>query len=144
MKKILLATVICLSVVAQAAEDKAKKDAKPESKAAAAPAAGKAPDTKPNTGGAAETPGTGKSHQISQKDKKFSVTEIKVKAGDSIVFKNDEKELTHNVYSLGPKNAFDIKVQAPGKSSTVPFNEKGVTDVECAIHPNMKLKVTVE
>lgn len=83
-------------------------------------------------------------HVISQKDKKFSQTSIKIKAGDSIVFKNDEKDLTHNVFSLGPKNGFDIQVQEPGKSSTVKFEEKGKTDIECAIHPNMKLKVEVE
>lgn len=83
-------------------------------------------------------------HVVVQKDKKFSTTALKVKSGDTVVFKNDEKDLTHNVYSLGPKNAFDIQVQEPGKSSSVTFKEKGTTEVECAIHPNMKLKVDVE
>lgn len=91
---------------------------------------------------------------ITQKDKKFttsqggrapaSVANIKIKAGDSVTFKNEETDVTHNVYSLGPKNAFEIQVQEPGKSSTVQFKEKGSTDVECAIHPGMKIKVDVE
>ncbi|OFZ29485.1 MAG: hypothetical protein A2622_07090 [Bdellovibrionales bacterium RIFCSPHIGHO2_01_FULL_40_29] len=81
---------------------------------------------------------------ISQKDKKFDKAAIKIKKGDKIVFKNNEKDITHNVFSLGPKNAFELKTQAPGTASTVEFKEPGTTDVECAIHTNMKLKVTVE
>ncbi len=81
---------------------------------------------------------------IVQKDKKFDQTEIKIKKGDKIVFKNDEKDITHNVFSLGPKNAFELKTQAPGSTSTVEFKEPGTTEVECAIHTGMKLKVTVE
>jgi plastocyanin len=91
---------------------------------------------------------------ITQKDKKFSATQggrapasvnaIKIKAGDSLTFKNEETDVTHNVYSLGPKNSFEIQVQEPGKSSTVQFKEKGTTEVECAIHPGMKIKVEVE
>lgn len=91
--------------------------------------------------------------EIVQKDRKFlktekgkddQITKIKLKVGDSITFKNEEKEITHNVYSLGPKNSFEIQVQEPGKKSTINFKEKGTTDVECAIHPSMKLKVEVE
>ena len=70
--------------------------------------------------------------------------EIKIKVGDSINFKNDEKDITHNVFSLGPTNGFELKSQAPGKSSKVEFKTAGQTDVECTIHQNMKLKVIVE
>jgi len=102
-------------------------------------------DKKETTGKPTEPPsGTGKVHVISQKDKKFNIDKIKVKAGDKIQFKNDEKDMTHNVFSLSPNNTFDIQVQEPGGSSTVEFKTKGVTEVECAIHPNMKLKVEVE
>jgi plastocyanin len=89
-------------------------------------------------------PGFAASYDIIQNDKKFDKTEIKIKAGDTIVFKNTEKDITHNVFSLGPTNAFELKTQAPGSSSPVKFDKKGTTDVECAIHTNMKLKVTVE
>lgn len=80
---------------------------------------------------------------IRQKDKKFDKTTIEVEPGDKIIFHNDEKDVTHNVYSLGPKNQFELKTQAPGSSSEVEFKEEGETEVECAIHPNMKLKVKV-
>jgi plastocyanin len=85
-----------------------------------------------------------KDHLLVQKDKKFKVTSIDISAGDSVTFKNDEKDLTHNVYSLGPKNPFEIQIQEPGKSSTVTFTEKGTTEVECAIHPSMKIKINVK
>ncbi len=85
--------------------------------------------------------GQAEEHLVSQKDKKFSQVKIKVKVGDTITFKNEEKDIVHNVYSLGPKNAFDVLVQEPGKSSTVVIKEKGTTDIECAIHPGMNIKV---
>lgn len=81
---------------------------------------------------------------VSQKDKKFDKNEVVVDVGDTVDFKNEEKDLTHNVYSLGPKNAFELKTQEPGSSSPVVFNEEGETEVECAIHPTMKLKVKVK
>ncbi len=83
-------------------------------------------------------------HTVVQKDKQFSTKTIKVKAGDRVVFKNEEKAIAHNVYSLGPKNAFELKIQQPGNSSAIDFKDKGVTEVECAIHPTMKIKVEVE
>lgn len=81
---------------------------------------------------------------IVQKDKAFDKKEITVNVGDVVNFKNEEKDITHNVYSLGPKNVFELKTQPPGKSSPVTFSEEGETDVECAIHPSMKLKVKVK
>lgn len=82
-------------------------------------------------------------HIISQKNKQFSQTEITIKKGDSITFKNDDS-ISHNVYSTSSQNAFDLKTQQPQKSSTIKFNEAGTTEVECALHSNMKLKVHVK
>ena len=81
---------------------------------------------------------------ISQKDKKFDKAEIVVEPGDTVQFYNQEKDITHNVYSLGPKNSFELKTQAPGTKSDVVFKEEGETEVECAIHPGMKFKVKVK
>jgi plastocyanin len=81
-------------------------------------------------------------HPIGQKDRAFSRTEITIKPGDSIVFKNLD-DVTHNVFSITPGMEFDIRRQAPGGSSKVPFNKEGVAEVRCSIHPKMKLLVTV-
>lgn len=82
-------------------------------------------------------------HTITQKDKEFSKTEITIKPGEKIVFDNKDN-VTHNVFSNSKINPFHIKIQQPGSSSTVPFESEGVTEVRCAIHPKMKLLVTVK
>jgi plastocyanin len=82
-------------------------------------------------------------HVVNQQNKEFSVTEITIKPGDKIVFKNAD-EVTHNVFSNSKFNPFNIKVQQPGGSSTVELKDEGTTEVRCAIHPKMKLLVTVK
>ena len=81
-------------------------------------------------------------HEIVQSDRTFSKPEINVKVGDQIVFKNDD-EVTHNVYSVTRGMGFDLKRQAPGASSTVPFTKEGTAEIQCSIHPKMKLIVHV-
>jgi plastocyanin len=81
-------------------------------------------------------------HVIVQKDRAFSQTEMSIKVGDSIVFKNADA-VTHNVFSVSKGMEFDIRRQAPGGSSTVIFAKEGVAEVRCSIHPKMKLLVTV-
>jgi plastocyanin len=83
-----------------------------------------------------------KEHIIEQKNRSFSVTELTIKLGESVVFHNVD-EVTHNVFSMSPGIKFDIKTQKPGSTSTVPFEKAGIGEVRCAIHPNMKLKLTV-
>ena len=82
-------------------------------------------------------------HKIDQKDKAFSQTELTIKPGDKIIFQNSDS-VTHNVFSNSKTNAFNIQVQQPGSASTVEFKQAGVTEVRCAIHPKMKLVVTVK
>jgi plastocyanin len=81
-------------------------------------------------------------HEVVQSDRTFSKSEITVKVVDQIVFRNDD-EVTHNVYSVTPGMGFDLKRQAPGASSTVPFTKEGTAEVQCSIHPKMKLVVHV-
>ena len=81
-------------------------------------------------------------HEITQQDRHFSQTEITIKVGDTISFKNDD-EVTHNVFSITPGMEFDLHRQAPGASSTISFNKAGDAEVDCSIHPRMKLLVHV-
>lgn len=80
---------------------------------------------------------------VAQKDKAFSVTEVKIKKGDTIKFTNKDP-FFHNVFSLSDAKLFDLGSYAQGESKDVVFDQVGVVEVECAIHTNMKLKVTVE
>lgn len=85
---------------------------------------------------------------ISQKNKKFSVVEVEAKIGDVLVFKNDEKDLSHNVYSITEDNDFDLKTQKAGETSKIVLDGKshkaGKMMIECAIHPTMKLVVNIK
>jgi plastocyanin len=92
---------------------------------------------------AAQVAGASADHKINQQNKAFSIKEIAVAAGDSITFMNAD-EVTHNVYSATPGLEFELRTQAPGKSDTVKFDKKGSLVVECAIHPKMKVQVTVK
>ena len=84
----------------------------------------------------------GSDHVISQKGKKFSPGEISIKAGDTVTFVNDDKT-RHNVYSRTAGHKFKIKKQKPGAKDSITFDDSGVIDVRCAIHPKMKLVINV-
>ena len=80
---------------------------------------------------------------ITQKGKAFSEKKVSLKVGDTISFVNDD-DITHNVYSRSKGHKFDIGAQRPGTSVAHKFTAPGKVKVRCAIHPRMKLTVTVE
>ncbi|MBL4759288.1 MAG: cupredoxin domain-containing protein [Mariprofundaceae bacterium] len=81
---------------------------------------------------------------INQKDKKFSQKKITIKLGEKITFVNTEDEIVHNIYSSSKGNSFEIRKQPPGSREVVEFKNKGKAKVRCAIHPKMKIKITIE
>lgn len=81
-------------------------------------------------------------HLITQKDLKFSVPIKVVKPGDRIVFSNED-DVIHNITSITDWFKFDLGALKPGMKKSVEFTEKGVVDVDCTIHPGMKLTVFV-
>jgi plastocyanin len=80
---------------------------------------------------------------VLQQDKKFSEAEVTIKAGQTVTFANKDA-ITHNVFSSTPGMSFDLKTQKPGESSEVKFDKVGEATVQCAIHPQMRMKVKVE
>lgn len=81
--------------------------------------------------------------EVLQKDKKFSQKIANVKVGDSITFKNEDP-FSHNVFSLSDSKTFDLGSYPQGQSKKVTFDKPGEVEVECAIHPDMKLMVEVK
>ena len=79
--------------------------------------------------------------KVIQKDERFSEREMTARVGDRLTFVNADS-VKHNVFSETTM-AFDIE-QAPGRSDTVVLDSAGQLDIECAIHPKMRLKVKVE
>lgn len=80
--------------------------------------------------------------EIRQAGKKFSERRVTVKVGESLACVNDD-ETTHNVYSNSDGNQFDLGAQAPGTTAMHIFDHVGKAKVRCAIHPKMKIDVTV-
>lgn len=90
----------------------------------------------------------GKVHIVDQKNSEFSVKKLEVKMGDSILFKNSETAQDHNVYSTAAGNSFSTPLVGAGKNTEVkieaPAHKPGKMEVKCAIHPAMKLEVTIK
>ena len=80
--------------------------------------------------------------QVHQKGRAFSIAAATVKKGEAIVFVNDDT-VPHNVLSESKGSEFDLGSQEPGTSIPVKFGSTGDVMVICAIHPKMKMTVSV-
>jgi len=82
-------------------------------------------------------------HVVGQKDKAFTVKELKVKVGDTVQFLNQDSSF-HNVFSLSDAKLFDLGSYPQGEFREVVFDQAGIVEVECAIHPDMRMEIIVE
>ena len=85
---------------------------------------------------------------VDQHNKAFVVDGNKVEAitinvGDTIRFRNDDP-FFHNIFSLSDLKTFDLGSFPQGQSKTVTFDKAGMVEVECAIHPEMYMEVTIK
>lgn len=85
---------------------------------------------------------------VSQSSKTFvvkgsQVSSLTIKAGDTIAFLNEDPWF-HNIFSLSELKAFDLGSYPQGQSKSVKFEKPGQLDIECAIHPQMLLKVEIK
>ncbi|WP_115622272.1 hypothetical protein [Afipia felis] len=83
-------------------------------------------------------------YQISQKNRKFQPGQITINRGEALRFINDDGDLLHHAYLKSPEFQFDSGDQKPGSKYEVVFPIAGNFTVLCAIHPKMKLVVTVK
>ena len=80
---------------------------------------------------------------VSQKKRKFTPRVVAAKIGDKVVFLNDDR-FAHNLFSETSGYEFDIRKQMPGDRHTITLKRKGEFEIRCAIHPRMRMKITVE
>jgi plastocyanin len=80
---------------------------------------------------------------IDQQNKEFSQKSVSIKVGDSVKFVNKD-DMVHDVHSTSDGYDFDLGAQKPGSETSYTFDKPGKVKVRCAIHPKMKLEVTVE
>jgi plastocyanin len=81
-------------------------------------------------------------HVVAQKNKAFSMKKLTVKVGDTVKFVNEDS-FAHNVFSLSAPKSFDLGSFGNGGSKSVTFDKPGKVEVECAVHPDMRLDVEV-
>ncbi len=81
-------------------------------------------------------------HVVAQKGKAFAVKKLSVKLGDSVKFVNEDP-FSHNVFSLSDAKSFDLGSYGQGASKAITFDKVGTVEVECAVHPDMKLVIEV-
>ena len=80
---------------------------------------------------------------VNQKGKAFSVKKLQVQVGDSVKFVNDDP-FAHNVFSLSDIKSFDLGSYGLGMAKSVLMDKSGIVEVECAVHPDMKMLVEVK
>ncbi len=86
---------------------------------------------------------SGSEHVISQKNRTYAPKEIQIAAWDVLKIVNDDIFL-HNALIESENLSFDSGSMEEGESASVTFDTPGAYTVKCAIHPKMKLNVTVK
>lgn len=87
-------------------------------------------------------PSFAEEYLITQNNLQFKPAIKVVKPGDSVKFRNDDN-VVHNIISLTDEFRFDLGEFKPGMSKSVSFKQKGVVDVQCTVHPEMKMTIFV-
>lgn len=89
------------------------------------------------------TPAFAADHVITQSAKAFSTKTVQAKVGDSVSFRNDDA-FVHNIFSLSDVQSFDLGTFGKGEVRQVKLEKAGRVEVECAVHPEMKLVIEVK
>ncbi len=79
---------------------------------------------------------------ISQHDKTFTPTRVRVRRGERLWFLNNDTR-THNIRVFDDKLDFDSGAQEPGETVEIAFPKTGSYLVFCGIHPKMEFTVDV-
>lgn len=74
--------------------------------------------------------------RIAQRGKQFEPRIAVVPVGSTVEFPNYDR-VFHNVFSLSKPKAFDLGLYRSGNSKSVRFEDPGLVQVYCNIHPHM-------
>jgi cytochrome c peroxidase len=82
---------------------------------------------------------------INQAGLKFSVKDLEVAKGQTVVFLNDDTT-SHNITITGDGNGVSVNggMQPPGGKFEMPFAKPGKYLVTCGIHPKMRMTIVVK
>lgn len=92
-------------------------------------------------------PAMSREYLLVQKDRKFvlensPVSTMSVKVGDTVSFQNSDPFI-HNVFSESVPNDFDLGAFPTNVAESHTFTSPGEVEVKCAMHAEMRLKITV-
>ncbi len=79
---------------------------------------------------------------VSQQGRAFDPTEISITVGQTLTIVNDD-EFIHHAVVEGDGFEFDSGIQELGDEVEITFDEEGLFNVRCDIHPKMSLVVLV-
>jgi len=79
---------------------------------------------------------------VTQKEKTFLPATVELHVGQTLEIVNDDTTL-HNAYCSAGEFKYNSGPQQPGSKSKLTFAAAGSYEVRCAIHPKMRLAVTV-
>jgi cytochrome c peroxidase len=80
---------------------------------------------------------------VSQLDKLFSPSRVRLKAGQTLSVLNDDTR-THNVRVDGPTFDYNSGAQEPKQTIAIGFPGPGIYEAFCGIHPSMRLTIEVQ
>jgi cytochrome c peroxidase len=80
---------------------------------------------------------------VSQLDKLFNPSRVRVKAGQTLSVLNDDTR-THNVRINSPTLDYNSGAQEPRQTIAIPFPDPGTYEAFCAIHPSMRMTIEVQ
>ena len=80
--------------------------------------------------------------ELTQRNQRFEPQLLVVPAGSTVSFPNADP-IFHNVFSLSATKKFDLGYYPEGHTRLVKFDEPGIVQVYCHLHPNMYAAVVV-
>lgn len=81
---------------------------------------------------------------VTQAHSAFDVDTLTIKAGDTVIFKNNDDRM-HNIRVINAQGDIaDRGLQKRGEDIKYTFPDAGVYNVRCYMHPNMKMVITVQ
>ena len=87
--------------------------------------------------------GASTTHVVDQSKLQFSVSELRIKKGDTVKFMNSDRP-AHNILVTDGTKVLSSGLQQPGEPFEVPFTREGTFPVTCGIHPKMHMTIVVE
>ncbi len=81
---------------------------------------------------------------VSEEHLNFIPDTLTINKDDAVIFSNND-DVVHNMQIIEGIGAGDDKgLQKPGENTKMRFSEPGKYTIRCAIHPKMKITVTVQ